>query len=121
MERYDIIEIMKLTIAILLLSAHLQLVAQDYKRNVITDPSISRRCNALLSQRNLKIVHKQKLQSLILRNEKLQSITPPAKITLKKKLTRNKAGLKHELQLTLLKIKNQEENLIRKGCPGINL
>lgn len=95
--------------------------AQDYKRNVITDPSISRRCDALLNRRNLKIEHKQKLQSLIIRNEKLSKITPLEKRTVLKKLSRNKAGLEHELQLTLLKIKNQEENIIRKGCPGINL
>ena len=112
---------MKLNAFILLLATICSASAQDYKRNVITDPSISRRCDALINQRNLKIEHKQKLQSLIIRNEKLQRITPPEKITVKKKLTRNKSGLEHELQLTLLKIKNQEENIIRKGCPGINL
>lgn len=112
---------MKWISLLIALSAAQMSYSQDYKRNVITDPSISRRCDALLNRRNLKIEHKQKLQSLIIRNEKLQKITPLEKRTVIKKLSRNKAGLEHELQLTLLKIKNQEENIIRKGCPGINL
>ncbi len=95
--------------------------AQDYRRTIITDPSISRRCNILVERRRQKITHKQQLAALLLRNEKLQQATPLEKKSLLKKLKNNHRNLQHELQLTSLEIKNQEENAIRKGCPGITL
>lgn len=95
--------------------------AQDYKKTVITDPGISRRCGALMKQRTQKIDHKQKLGSLIERNRRLIKITPPERKTLVKKLRKTFKSLKRELRLTLNQIQNKEENIIRKGCPGITL
>lgn len=95
--------------------------AQDYKRSVVTDPSISRRCEALLNERDNKIGHKQRLNALILRNERLQEITPPERQSVTTKLQKNLQHLRHELKLTLTKIQHQEENIIRRGCPGITL
>lgn len=95
--------------------------SQDYKRSVVTDPSISRRCEALMEERNQKIQHKQRLKTMIVRNEKIQKITPPERQSILKKLKRNKISLENELKLTLSKIKNHEENIVRKGCPGITL
>lgn len=93
----------------------------DYRQTVITDPSISRRCNALMKQRNQKIDHKQKIRSLLERNRRLIKITPPERQSLLKKLRKNFKSLSYELRHTLNQIQNKEESIIRKGCPGIVL
>lgn len=95
--------------------------AEDYRGTVITDPSIARRCEILTENRNQKVINKQKIQSLIERNKHLQKVTPENKLTLKKKLENNLGHLEHELILTEKQIQFQEENIIRKGCPGISL
>ncbi len=112
---------MKTLISALLLVISSCLFAQDYRSTVVTDPSISRRCDALMNKRNLKIDHKQKLKSLIVRNQKIQKIVPGEKKSVKQGLQKNLRHLEHELKLTLVQIQNQEENIIRKGCPGITL
>lgn len=96
-------------------------LAEDYKRTVITDPSISRRCELLTEKRAEKIANKQRILALIERNKHLQSITPDNKVTVKRKLETNLGHLQHELILTQTQIQFQEENIVRKGCPGIAL
>lgn len=95
--------------------------AEDYKRTVINDPSISRRCELLSEKRIEKIANKQRILAMIERNKHLQNITPDNKVTVKKKLEVNLGHLEHELVLTLNQIQYQEENIVRKGCPGISL
>lgn len=95
--------------------------AGDYKRSVITDPSITRRCTSLTDKRVQKIDHKQNLQSLLSRNLKLQEFTPAQKKSIKRKLKSNESHLRHELELTGLKINRLEEDIVRQGCPGIYL
>jgi hypothetical protein len=95
--------------------------AEDYKRTVITDPSISRRCELLTETRTEKIANKQRILALIERNKHLQNITPANKDTVKRKLETNLGHLQHELILTQTQIQYQEENIVRKGCPGIAL
>ncbi len=94
---------------------------QDYKRTVITDPGISRRCELLSEKRQEKIANKQRIMAMIERNKHLQKITPENKVTLKKKLEINLGHLENELVLTQAQIQFQEENIVRKGCPGISL
>ena len=95
--------------------------AEDYKRTVITDPSISRRCELLTETRKEKIANKQRILAMIERNKHLQKIAPENKVTVKKKLEVNLGHLEHELSLTLIQIQYQEENIVRKGCPGVTL
>lgn len=95
--------------------------AEDYKRTVITDPSVSRRCDLLSATRKEKLANKQRILAMIERNKHLQKITPENKVTLKKKLEINLGHLEHELNLTLTQIQYHEENIVRKGCPGITL
>lgn len=95
--------------------------AQDYKKTVVTDPAISRRCDALMKQRYEKIDHKQKITGLLERNKRLIKLTPLERKTLRKKLKKNFKRLTQELRHTLNQIQNREENIIRKGCPGITL
>ena len=95
--------------------------AEDYKRTVITDPSISRRCEILTESRQQKLNNKQRILAMIERNKHLQKITPENKVSLKKKLEINLGHLEHELSLALTQIQFHEENIVRKGCPGITL
>ena len=95
--------------------------AQDYENTVITDPSISRRCEELLIKRNQKVAHKQKLMELITRNRKLLKYVPKEKKTVKVKLIENYGKLKNELRLSLVKITHLEEGIVRTGCPGLTL
>jgi hypothetical protein len=96
-------------------------LAEDFRQTVITDPAISRRCSALMKQRDLKIDHKQKIRALVERSKRLIKLTPPERKTLLVKLRKNYKSLTRELRHTLNQIQNKEENIIRKGCPGIVL
>ena len=107
-------------VSLLIFTGHLA-AQEDYRQTVITDPAISRRCSALIGQRQKKIDHKQKLRSLLERSKRLLSLTPPERKTILNKLRKNRKRLKRELRLTLNQIQSKEENIIRKGCPGITL
>jgi uncharacterized membrane protein len=108
-------------IAVLSVTFVTEVRSEDYKRTVITDPSISRRCELLTEKRAEKIANKQRILALIERNKHLQTITPENKVTVKRKLEVNLGHLEHELILTTTQIQYQEENIVRKGCPGIAL
>lgn len=99
-----------------------QLDARDMITNsVITDPSLSRRCEALLSELDKKRAHKQKLTELLVRNERMQRVTPTNKKQLKRNLELNHRKIDREIDLARMKIQRQEETLIRGGCPGVVL
>lgn len=98
-----------------------ELGAQDFQRSVITDPSLSRRCEALLEERNFKVQNKQRLESMIVRNQSLQRVAPENKVKARKKLERHLARVQQERELTLLQIQDIEETIVRQGCPGIQL
>jgi hypothetical protein len=90
-------------------------------QSAITDPAISLRCQELIGARQKKVMHKQKIKELLNRNGKLQSITPPERVSIREKLIQNSQRLEKELELTSLRIQKQEETIIRQGCPGINI
>lgn len=58
---------------------------------------------------------------MIERNKHLQKISPENKVSIKQKLEINLGHLEHELSLTQTQIQYQEENIVRKGCPGVTL
>lgn len=116
------------SVALLLMLCSTSLWAQsaqsldnEFSINVITDPAISRRCQNLLEQRNEKVSLRQKLSTLLARNERLAKITPVEKKSIARELNANKLGISKELRLVNLRIQRYEEDLIRKGCPGIQL
>lgn len=88
---------------------------------IITDPSISRRCEELMNGRKQKIAHKQRLTYLIEQAKKLKALTPENKVSIDKKLTQTALDLIKESKLTYLQISLLEENIIRHGCPGLSL
>jgi len=107
------------TIFFLLFSAHF--VSANEVRDIIHDPAVSRRCKALLSERTEKIKLQQKLNSLLLRNQKLQHKSKPNQKSVKTRLELNHVQVKNNLRLVQMRLKSMEENIVRKGCPGITL
>lgn len=97
------------------------LSAQDFKRKIITDPAISRRCEQLIQEREDKVKHKQKIMELISRNRQLFFETPKHRLSVLEQLRLNYGKLRRELRLSLIKINRQEEHLVRRGCPGVKL
>lgn len=110
-----------LAVSFLTLFSTSAIYAQDYKRTVVDDPSMSRRCEELLEKRREKLAKKSRLLGLIERNQTLQKKTPEAKKSVKEKLEENLGLLKNELELTRVQIEIEEESIVRKGCPGIAL
>jgi len=95
--------------------------SKNIQEAIITDPSISRRCENLVDNRKKKVKHRQRLTYLNERNKKLQKMTPKAKISIRNKLIENRKSISKELRLTNLRIQDIEESIIRRGCPGISL
>lgn len=112
---------MRILFFILVLFGQAWAIERDLSRSIITDPSISRRCDALIELRNQKLSYKQKIQALLKRCERLLKMSPPEKKTLNKQLTQTRRHLEQELKLAVDKLQNQEEDIIKKGCPGISL
>lgn len=111
----------KILITVVFISSA-NIFAQDSTFNdIITDPVISRRCKSLLKERRKKIRIRQRLNAMILRNEKLQRSLRPTQNVAKQKLQLNKTQLRNNLRLTAIRVQSMEENIIRKGCPGITL
>ena len=90
-------------------------------RNAIQDPAQSIRCKELFKDREHKISMKQKLNSLLQRNEVLQKRSPGNKEGLKKRLEANHFKVKNEIEASGAQIQALEEKIVRSGCPGLNL
>ncbi len=99
----------------------LSLFAKDRTRSVIEDPSFTTKCEELLDDRIKKIGVKNKILGLIDRNRRLRKITPIEKQSIVDKLEENFINLRRELYLTRQKIMNTDEEIVRKGCPGITI
>ena len=112
---------MKAIIVFIFLIPNLCHAALEEIRDVIQDPVISRRCKSLLKDRANKIKVQQKLNSMILRNEKLQAQLKPNQKVALNKLTLHKTQLTNNSRLAAVRLKAMEENIVRKGCPGITL
>lgn len=89
--------------------------------DVIRDPTITRRCKALISARNQKVQNFQKLNSLLKRTTKLEKKVKPNQVTAIQKINLSKAEIEKSIRLSKLKIQTMEENIVRRGCPGISL
>lgn len=90
-------------------------------RDIITDPAVSKRCKYLIDRRNDKIRVQQRLNSLLQRSEKLLLRVKPEEKSIQTNLEFAKTRIENTLSLTKLKVRKMEENIVRKGCPGISL
>tara|TARA_Y100000385_G_C12799087_1_gene511032 strand:+ start:300 stop:644 length:345 start_codon:yes stop_codon:yes gene_type:complete len=114
---------MKLVLLLIfMLSSNIGLTQQvDGVRDIIRDPSISRRCKSLIEARNEKIRTHQRLNALLKRSKKLEKIVKKNQVTAKSRVDITKTEITNNIRLTKLRIKTMEENIVRKGCPGISL
>ena len=87
----------------------------------ITDPMITLKCNHLFDKRAEKVELRQKAKGLLWRNRNLLQKTPVNKERGLNRLKYTSQRLKQEITILSLKISRLEEELIRKGCPGIRL
>ena len=95
---------------------------QSFARNtIINDPALSRRCEQLMTKRNRKKAHCQRLVDLISRNQRLQKAAPKNKQSIIKRLFVSMKKLKQKLRLGRLRLEKYEEDIIKKGCPGIQI
>lgn len=93
---------------------------QDFQ-SIIEDPTISLRCKRLLEERNEKIVYQQKLKTLLQRTQKLEKHSAQNRTSAIKQIQISQNEIENDLRLTSMRIQSMEENIIRKGCPGIRL
>ena len=89
--------------------------------DIIQNPATSKRCKALIAERNDKIVVSQKLKSILKRNTELQKKLRESQKLLEQKLLINRNSARRELTLALTQIETMEENIVRSGCPGVSL
>jgi siroheme synthase len=88
---------------------------------VLDDPMVSLHCKELIKERNMKLDVKHRLNSFLQRNRDLIKRSPKNKKTAILTLESNQKKVKTALHDTLVRIKQMEENIVRNGCPGINL
>lgn len=82
----------------------------------------SNRCRELLGKRSKKMEFIGKLEGLKQRNRKLlATYEKKQRILSQEKLKRNYKRIERELTVAEMGLKNMEEDIIRKGCPGIKL
>ncbi len=94
-----------------------ELQAQD----IIRTPVISQRCKSMLEDRREKISNQNRLSGLLQRNERLQNQLKPNQQVVRRKLILNATRIENNLRLAKMKLKSMEEQILRKGCPGITL
>jgi hypothetical protein len=113
---------MKLLIFIISLSFCLPALSQVAgMRDIIRDPTVSRRCKSLIEARNEKIRAHQKLNALLKRSEKIQKMAKDNQVTARQRIEITQNEIENNLRLSELRIKTMEEDIVRKGCPGISL
>jgi len=88
--------------------------------SVLTNPSISKRCHELKRDKDKILSVKQRLSALIERNRRLRQRSSKDQKNLQKITHTLQGNLKREFALVKTRLANLNENLIRKGCPGIN-
>ncbi|MBL7666231.1 MAG: hypothetical protein JNM93_13930 [Bacteriovoracaceae bacterium] len=95
--------------------------AQTLEEQILEDPMVSLYCKEMIAERNDKITVKQKLNELLQRSQKLRKAAPTNKKLAALKLDLSQKQIEMDLQSTVIRIREMEENIVRGGCPGINL
>ena len=87
----------------------------------ISHPVLSGHCQNLLQQRQQKIEFRNRIGALIFRNQSIKERLAPNQHTLRHNLENNRRALDREYHLALLKIQKMTEDILRRGCPGIEI
>lgn len=93
----------------------------DINEDLIVTPIMSRKCQELLKFREQRIKLRQKAQFLVKRVEKLLKNSPSQRKYLKKKLELVQSEIGQEIYLLTFQISSLEEDIVRKGCPGVRI
>lgn len=109
-----------LFLAISIFLTSVRIYAQTGQEIIITDPSITSRCKAMLEKRGELQNIKQTLITLKKRNDNLIKKIPEEKKSLKNKAERAAKRIATENELNRFKLQNIESEIIKNGCPGIS-
>ena len=96
-------------------------VENNLSKSVIIDPSITKRCDELLTAREQIYKQKNKTQTLLQRVKKNLERTPEEKVSVTQRFYRLMIQLKEKEQLYNLTTKTMEEVFIKNGCPPTKL
>ena len=88
-------------------------------RSAVNNLSISKRCKNLQEDRKNKVFVKNSLDSLVLRNANLQKLVPKKKESLLTQIKRIEHLIKSKITVASRRLKEMDEDLIKKGCPII--
>ena len=108
-----------LLIFILLLSNYVVAAPQKKDFEVYLPPSSSLLCDSLKKSRSERIIIKQRLQGLLIRNKRLLASADKRKESVIRKLERVGSEIRFKKEQNKYQIESLEERIIRKGCPGI--
>ncbi|MCT4641867.1 MAG: hypothetical protein N4A33_06165 [Bacteriovoracaceae bacterium] len=92
-----------------------------FENDIIHNPALSKRCRALIKDRNNKLEVSQKLKSLEKRANNLKSKIKKNQKQLDHSLGISIQKVRRQLNLTNINIAHMEEKIVRSGCPGISL
>jgi hypothetical protein len=128
MRRVTLNIILQIVVVTLLLLSHLNTIASTdsshrdrWREDIIVDPAISRRCHRLKGKRKDKKVFIQRISALIIRNHKAHQSATPTEITAKATLRTNRQKLFEEYHLAKMKLQHVVRQIVRSGCPNIEL
>ncbi|MCO4792809.1 MAG: hypothetical protein KC493_03795 [Bacteriovoracaceae bacterium] len=110
---------MKLLIIFLLFNSF-SIFAQTQKGDVVVDPAIRLRCEALQLKKNRKLVNRDGLINLLKKNNRLLKNTPYNRTSIIKKLSENKESLQELVNVRSRQIKDLNDFIVRRGCPADN-
>lgn len=96
-------------------------MARSSSWELLNDPALSLRCKELLQDRNDKVKLKQKTKYLLKRSRGIAENAPANKKSVIKKMNTAAADLERRIQIFDLQIEKSEENIVRRGCPGLIL
>jgi len=96
-------------------------VENNLSKSVIIDPSITKRCDELLTAREQIYKQKNRTQTLLQRVKKNLERTPEEKVSVTQRFYRLMIQLKEKEQLYNLTTKTMEEVFIKNGCPPTKL
>ena len=86
---------------------------------VYLPPSSSLLCESLKKNRSERIIIKQRLQGLLIRNKRLLASVDKRKESVIRRLERVRSEIRFKKEQNQYQIESLEEKIIRKGCPGI--
>lgn len=113
---------MKRFVCLALFFSTLALGKVNGSNDIFSPFNTSNRCQELLNKRVKKINFIGKLEGLGQRSKKLIQLSKKQnRVNTHEQLVRSGKNIERELMTAKMNLENMEEDIIRKGCPGIQL